>query len=66
VLEQIRARANEPGNGRRGPTFFLVVMTIQKGPPPKLTATGTGEQAVVTVGRQTIRFDGRKLVLGTW
>lgn len=41
---------------------FLVVMTVQRGQPPKVTATGTGLNAVVTVGQRVVKFDGEKIV----
>ena len=37
-------------------------MTVQKGPAPAVKVEGKGLDAVVTVGRQTVRFDGGKIV----
>jgi len=47
-----------------GPGDFLVVMTLQEGPPPDVRAEGRGLDAVVTVGGRTVRLDGTRLVLG--
>jgi hypothetical protein len=46
-----------------GDTFF-VVMTIQKGDPPAVKIDGKGADATVTVGKRTVRWDGRKIILG--
>lgn len=43
---------------------FMVVMTLQRGEAPAVSATGTGLDAKVTVGRQTVRFDGQRIVFG--
>lgn len=43
---------------------FLVVMTVQRADPPKVTATGAGLDAIIRVGKQTVRFDGSRLLLG--
>jgi len=42
---------------------FFVVMTYSRGEPPKINVTGQGLSAVVTVGGQQVRFDGKKLLL---
>jgi hypothetical protein len=42
---------------------YFVVMTVQTGAPPEIKVAGAGLEAVVTVGEQEVRFDGRKLVL---
>ena len=41
---------------------FFVVMTLQKGAVPPLRAEGDGIYAVVRVGRQVVRFDGKRIV----
>jgi hypothetical protein len=46
-----------------GDQFFMVA-TLQRGQPPALQVQGEGLKAVVKVGKQTVRFDGRKIVLG--
>lgn len=46
----------------RNDAFFFVA-TVQKGEPPKIKVQGKGLQAVVTVGKQRVRFDGEKIVL---
>jgi hypothetical protein len=43
---------------------YFVVLTFQRTKPPEVTVDGQGLRAKVTVGRQTIHFDGRKIVLG--
>lgn len=55
-LERIKAK----GDGS-----FFVVITIQRGEGPEVTVKGTGLDACATVGNQTIRFDGTKVVLST-
>jgi hypothetical protein len=42
---------------------FFVVMTLQRGEPPKVAVGGTGLKSKVTIGRQNISFDGEKIVL---
>ena len=42
---------------------FFVVITIQRGPAPAVKVDGEGLSAKVTVGKQTVRFDGQKIVL---
>ncbi len=46
-----------------GRDAFFVILTIQNGEPPKVTWKGKGLEAVATVGGQTVRFDGKKIVL---
>ncbi|MFP4054102.1 MAG: hypothetical protein ACLFV7_09590 [Phycisphaerae bacterium] len=46
-----------------GDTYF-VVMTIQKGQAPAVSVDGKGPDATVTVGKRTIRWDGKKIILG--
>ena len=41
---------------------YLCVMTIQRGAPPEVRVKGAGLDAVVTVGKRVIRFDGTKIV----
>jgi hypothetical protein len=45
---------------------FFVVMTLQKpgDPAPPVRVEGTGLEATVHVGQQTIRFDGQRIGLG--
>jgi hypothetical protein len=49
-------------DGRSGE--FFVVMTLQRETPPQVKVQGKGLASIVTVGNQTIRFDGLKIVLG--
>jgi hypothetical protein len=46
-----------------GSEFFMVVMTIQKGDPPRASVRGRDAEAEVQVGEQMIRFDGEKIIL---
>jgi hypothetical protein len=41
---------------------FFVIATIQRGNPPTVKVSGKGLKSVVTLGRQRIRFDGKKIV----
>jgi hypothetical protein len=43
---------------------YFVVFTIQPKNPPKVQAKGSGLDARVKVGGQTVRFDGKKIVVG--
>jgi hypothetical protein len=46
----------------RGGEFFFVVMTLQSGRAPECkTANG-----VASIGKQTVSFDGGKIVLGVF
>ncbi len=47
-----------------GGEAFFVVITIQKGDAPPVAIKGSGLDAVVRVGKQTVRFDGEKIILG--
>ncbi len=57
--EGANARAVEVDAG--GHTYAIV--TLQRGEAPEVSAEGEGDDAVVRIGDQTIRFDGEKLVL---
>jgi hypothetical protein len=48
-----------------GRDHFFFVATVAEGEHPEIRVEGKGLDAVVTVGRRTIRFDGEKIVLGT-
>jgi hypothetical protein len=45
-----------------GGDFFLVVMTVQRGPAPEVRVEGAGTRAKAVVGGQAVSFDGRKIV----
>ncbi len=45
---------------------FFVVMTVQKGEAPPIKITGTGLDALVRVGQQTINFDRGRLFFGVF
>lgn len=47
-----------------GGNDFLVVMTIQRGEPPAVSVEGSGRDATIRVGGQTVRLDGSKIVFG--
>jgi hypothetical protein len=44
--------------------FVFVVITLQPGDGPAVTVQGTGEKTQATIGKQTVAFDGEKIVLG--
>jgi hypothetical protein len=44
--------------------FVFVIMTLQKGEAPSVSVQGAGEAAKAAVGKQTVGFDGGKIVLG--
>lgn len=46
-----------------GGELIVVVMTLQKGPPPKVTASVQGDKAEIAVGGRVVTFDGKRLVL---
>ena len=46
-----------------GDTYF-VILTIQDGAAPAVKVDGAGADAKVTVGNQTVHFDGKTMVLG--
>jgi len=41
---------------------YLMVMTLQRGEPPRITSSGSGDKFSVQVGDEVIRFDGKSLV----
>jgi len=45
------------------PFLFFVVLTVQEGPAPEVSVTGSGPEATVAVGNQILRFDGQKILL---
>ncbi|MEG3437657.1 hypothetical protein V0288_11050 [Pannus brasiliensis CCIBt3594] len=47
----------------RGEDDFLVVMTVQKGNPPGVKVSGTGQNTRINVGNQEISIDNGKIVL---
>jgi hypothetical protein len=53
-----------PGLFATGGDNFFVVATLQRGDPPPVKITGAGLDAIVTIGKRTIRFDGKKIALG--
>ena len=60
----LESRKNKPLTGQAtGGDSFFVVMTLQRGEPPNVKVEGTGLNAKVTIGEQTITFDGEKIIL---
>lgn len=51
-------RADSPSNG------YFVILTLHDGPAPDINTQGEGLNASVTVGKQTIRFDGERITFG--
>ncbi len=43
---------------------FFVIATVQRGEAPEVKIEGEGLDAVVTIGRRTVRFDGERIILG--
>lgn len=60
---QLQKTANGTRILARGADDFLVVMTVQKGEVPKVTATGIGKETRITVGKQEISIDNGVLKL---
>jgi hypothetical protein len=58
VLNAVRVSGKDPNDGR-----IWAVATLAQGTHPKVKTTGSGLEATVTVGGQTLTFDGTKLVL---
>ncbi len=48
--------------GIKGTDHFFAIMTLQRGPAPKVTIEGQGLDAKVTVGARKVSFDGQKVV----
>ncbi len=55
----LRARGPEGTEGD-----FVVVMTLQRGDAPEVTYDAPGPDALITVGRRTLRLDGDRIVMG--
>ena len=58
-VNRILVRGADPKAGD-----FLIVLTVQRKDAPAVTAEGKGLDATVKVGRQTLRFDGQKIIVG--
>jgi hypothetical protein len=65
VMEKAAAPRRIPSIFAQGGDDFFLVATVQdvSSPAPQVKVEGTGLDAKVTVGGQTIRFDGQKIVL---
>jgi hypothetical protein len=57
-------REESQGIYKKHDADFFVVFTLQNGPAPAIKVEGKGLDAAVTVGKRTIRFDGKKAILG--
>ena len=55
---------NETLENKQQQVHYFVVLTVQRGDAPDVKIAGNGVDAVVKVGAQTVRFDGRKIVCG--
>lgn len=47
-----------------GPDHFFTIVTLQRGVAPPVRVEGEGLAAKVTVGGQSVRFDGEKVIIG--
>jgi hypothetical protein len=47
-----------------GSDVYFVVFTLQRGAPPEIRVEGEGLTSRVTVGGQTVTFDGERIVWG--
>ena len=72
VWEYVKTWGNGRGKTERktikcvsvqGGDNFFFVGTVANGPHPKMTVSGSGLDAVVTVGDRTVRFDGQRILL---
>lgn len=59
TLNALTASGADPKSGE-----FFVILTLQEGEAPPVKVEGSGLDAKVTVGGQTIAFDGEKIVFG--
>ena len=58
-LDAVAVTGADPKSGE-----FFVVCTVQKGKAPTVTVEGSGLDAKIMVGKQTVSFDGEKIVFG--
>jgi hypothetical protein len=58
MFDKVLNRVKATGDGS-----FFVVITVQRGEAPPISTKGAGLDTIVTAGNQTVRFDGRKVVL---
>ena len=71
VPEALRGMIRQPAPTRepaalraRGSRHYFVVITVQDGKAPAVSIEGEGPAAKVTVGGQTVRRDGQRLIVG--
>lgn len=63
-IEVVR-RDQSTGIFAEGDDGFFVILTFQDGPAPEVEVIeGSGLDATVRIGDQTVRFDGEKIILG--
>jgi hypothetical protein len=43
---------------------FFCIVTLQRGPAPEVQVAGEGLDAVVTVGKRMVKFDGARIIFG--
>ena len=58
-ISAVKVHGEDPTAGH-----FFFVGTLQRGPAPKVTVTGSGLDSVIRIGGQTVWFDGSKVVFG--
>ncbi len=61
LIAEDLAREQAKRDRKLPPVDILAVMTVQKGPEPEVAARRDGETVTITVGDQTIVYDGKKL-----
>jgi hypothetical protein len=60
----VKLKTDGRGLSATGYGDFFVVMTLARGERPPIRVDGQGTDARISVGEQTVRFDGEKIVLG--
>jgi hypothetical protein len=60
---QVSASTADAAVQARAEGDFFVVITVQKGPAPRVNVSGEGLAGKVVVGGRTVSFDGAKIVL---
>jgi hypothetical protein len=63
-LENLEAQDRQTQRKRLGPITVFTILTVQSGDAPAVSAAGKGDQTVLTVGGQSARFDGKRIVFG--
>ncbi len=60
IVHDLKLLTAQGADARDG--HFFAVFTIGRGPAPAMAVTGSGLDAVVRIGRLSVRFDGTKVV----